>query len=97
MRRKVERAVPEMVRTQKALDDMDESLEPEVVRGWTEMVQKWEKNVDAPNPFETIRKDRHVASVRAELAADLGLRAIACAWRTESVSGLRTVVIECLN
>jgi hypothetical protein len=46
----------------------------EVVKGWTAMAEKWEEDVDAPNPFETLRKDQHVANVRAELAAEAAAR-----------------------
>ncbi|KAJ6448587.1 hypothetical protein C8R45DRAFT_1132896 [Mycena sanguinolenta] len=77
LRRKVEKAVPEMVKTQRALNDMNESLgrqSAEVVAKWTEMALTWEDDVDAPNPFETLRKDKHVAHVRAELAAETAAR-----------------------
>ncbi|KAJ7863782.1 hypothetical protein B0H14DRAFT_2574722 [Mycena olivaceomarginata] len=68
MRRKVEKAVPEMVATRLALADMNTSLSLEVVKEWTEMAEKWEADADAPNPFETIHKDQHVASPARELA-----------------------------
>ncbi|KAJ7811147.1 hypothetical protein B0H14DRAFT_3090662 [Mycena olivaceomarginata] len=67
-RRKVEKAVAEMTRTREALADMEESLGP----GPT-----WEADITAPNPFETIRKDQHLAKVWAELAAE------AAAWKAE--------------
>jgi hypothetical protein len=70
MRRKVEKAVPEMVKTREALADMVESLGSDVVKEWTVMAEKWEADVTAPNPFETIRKDKHLAKVRQELAAE---------------------------
>jgi hypothetical protein len=56
MRRKMERAVPEMVATHVVLADMVTSLSPEVVKEWTEMAEKWEADARAPNPFETIHK-----------------------------------------
>ncbi|KAJ7209387.1 hypothetical protein B0H12DRAFT_1033950, partial [Mycena haematopus] len=74
MRRKVEKAVPEMVRTREALEDMNASVGAARVLEWTTMAEKWEENVDNPNPFETIRKDKHVAKVRAELAAEAAER-----------------------
>ncbi|KAJ7888374.1 hypothetical protein B0H14DRAFT_3430161 [Mycena olivaceomarginata] len=70
MRRKMEKVVPEMVTTHMVLVDMITSLLPEVVKEWTEMAEKWEANARAPNPFETIHKDQHVASMRAELAVE---------------------------
>ncbi|KAK7028741.1 hypothetical protein R3P38DRAFT_2937983 [Favolaschia claudopus] len=77
MRRKVEKAVPEMVRTREALRDMNESLGSQVVEEWKRMAERWEADAAAPNPFETIRKDQHVAKVRAELAAEAAAREVA--------------------
>ncbi|KAK6969028.1 hypothetical protein R3P38DRAFT_2671570 [Favolaschia claudopus] len=74
MRRKVERAVPEMVRTRLALNDINASLGSEVVDQWTEMAERWEADVTAPNPFATVRKDQHVAKVRMELAEEAAAR-----------------------
>jgi hypothetical protein len=74
MRKKVEKAVPEMTRTREVLADMNESLGPEVVEKWTGMAEKWEADISAPNPFETMRKDKHLAKVRAELAAEAAAR-----------------------
>ncbi|KAJ7808713.1 hypothetical protein B0H14DRAFT_3761075 [Mycena olivaceomarginata] len=87
MRRKVEKAVPEMVATCLALADMNTSLSLEVVKEWTEMAEKWEADTDAPNPFETIRKDQHVASVRAELAAESAARELAGQEDADAVRG----------
>ncbi|KAJ7839392.1 hypothetical protein B0H14DRAFT_3086972 [Mycena olivaceomarginata] len=74
MRRKVEKAVAEMTRTREALADMEESLGPGPVGEWTTMVETWEADITAPNPFETIQKDQHLAKVRAELAAEAAAR-----------------------
>ncbi|KAJ6486562.1 hypothetical protein C8R47DRAFT_979565, partial [Mycena vitilis] len=74
LRRKTENAVPEMVKTKQALDDMQESLGPTVVDSWTTMAEKWEADETKPNPFETLRKDLHIANVRAELAAEAAAR-----------------------
>ncbi|KAJ7866849.1 hypothetical protein B0H14DRAFT_3084187 [Mycena olivaceomarginata] len=74
MRRKVEKAVAEMTRTREALADMEESLGPGPVGEWTTMAETWEADITAPNPFETIRKDQHLAKVRAELAAEAAAR-----------------------
>ncbi|KAF7368058.1 CxC2 domain-containing protein [Mycena sanguinolenta] len=74
LRRKVENAVPEMVKTRRALEDMNESVGPEVVGTWVAMAELWEKDITKPNPFETIHKDQHVAKVRAELAAEAAER-----------------------
>jgi hypothetical protein len=53
---------------------MNESLGAEVVKSWTDMAEKWEADISAPNPFETMRKDQHLAKVRAELAAEAAAR-----------------------
>jgi hypothetical protein len=70
----VEVAVEEMVRTREALADLEESLGTESVAQWTEMAVRWEADIDAPNPFETQHKDKHIAKVRAELAAEAAVR-----------------------
>jgi hypothetical protein len=41
------------------------------------MAEIWEADITALNPFETIRKDQHLAKVRAELAVE------AAAWEAE--------------
>ncbi|KAJ7847993.1 hypothetical protein B0H14DRAFT_3453348 [Mycena olivaceomarginata] len=74
MRRKVENAVKERGATRQALADMDASLKPQVVKEWTAMAEKWDTDINAPNPFETLRKDQHVANVRMELAAEAAAR-----------------------
>ncbi|KAJ7750618.1 hypothetical protein B0H16DRAFT_1318629 [Mycena metata] len=74
LRKKLVNAVAEMVRTRQALDDLEGSLGAEVVEKWEAMAQVWEKNSASPNPFATLRKDRHVAQVRAELAAEAAAR-----------------------
>jgi hypothetical protein len=76
MRRKTLEAVPAMVKTQRALADMDESLGQETVKAWTDMAEKWEKDADAPNPFETLLKDDHLAKVRSELAVEAAEREV---------------------
>ncbi|KAJ6510913.1 hypothetical protein C8R45DRAFT_965557 [Mycena sanguinolenta] len=70
LRKKVEKAVPAMVKTRRALVDMNESVGPEALEKWVAMAELWEVNSSAPNPFETIRKDQHLANVRAELATE---------------------------
>jgi hypothetical protein len=74
MRMKAERAVPEMMRTREALADMNESLGPEAVKTWTDMAEKWEADISAPNLFKMMRKDQHLAKVQAELAAEAAVR-----------------------
>jgi hypothetical protein len=69
-------AVPEMGRTRLALSDQEELLETETVEEWTAMVEQWEADVEAKNPFETHRKDTHLAKVRAELAAEAAKREV---------------------
>ncbi|KAJ7670787.1 hypothetical protein DFH06DRAFT_1320708 [Mycena polygramma] len=74
LRTKTENAVPEMVKTKEALDDMEGSLGENVVREWTAMAKLWEADDTQPNPFETMLKDMHVAKVRAELAEEAATR-----------------------
>ncbi|KAJ7805097.1 hypothetical protein B0H14DRAFT_3091667 [Mycena olivaceomarginata] len=74
MGKKMEVAVPEMVKTREALADLEESLGTKVVEEWTAMALRWEADIAQPNPFETLRKDMHVAKVRAELAAEAAAR-----------------------
>ncbi|KAJ7148083.1 hypothetical protein C8R43DRAFT_1129237 [Mycena crocata] len=81
MLRKTRKAVPEMVATKVALDDMEQSLrdaraegEAEAVAEWTKMMDLWEKDAKKPNPFETMEKDDHLAKVRRELAEEAAKR-----------------------
>jgi hypothetical protein len=74
MHRKVENAVKERGATRQALADMDASLKPQVVKEWTAMAEKWDADINAPNPFETLHKDQHVANVHMELAAEAAAR-----------------------
>ncbi|KAJ7256755.1 hypothetical protein C8J57DRAFT_1650145 [Mycena rebaudengoi] len=67
---KIQKAVPEMVGTKLALEEMVESLEKEAVDEWTKMAEEWEKDATKPNPFETHKKDAHLANVRYELARE---------------------------
>ncbi|KAJ6538601.1 hypothetical protein B0H10DRAFT_1856886, partial [Mycena sp. CBHHK59/15] len=74
--------------TKFALDDMEESLSladvmcndgesrerKGTVEEWTEMAERWEKDPDAPNPFETRAKDDHLAQVRKDLAEEAAAR-----------------------
>ncbi|KAJ7303567.1 hypothetical protein DFH08DRAFT_986436 [Mycena albidolilacea] len=68
--RKVEAAVPEMVTSWEVLQDKEEFLGADAVEQWTRMAILWEADESAPNPFETQRKDEHVAQVRWELAEE---------------------------
>ncbi|KAJ7763733.1 hypothetical protein B0H16DRAFT_1311081, partial [Mycena metata] len=77
LRRKTTNAVPEMVRTRLALSDLEESLGSDAVTKWTKMALDWENDDSRPNPFETQRKDEHLAKVRSELAAEAAARAAA--------------------
>ncbi|KAF7357140.1 CxC2 domain-containing protein [Mycena sanguinolenta] len=86
LRKKTEDAVPEMVRTWQALHDMESSLGDSVVKAWSAMAEAWEKDETKPNPFETLRKDMHVAKVRAELAEEAAARE---AGGTEEMGSIR--------
>jgi hypothetical protein len=79
--------VPETVKTKEALRDAEESLGEEVVAAWTEMAEAWEEKETNPNPFETHRKDSHVAHVRAELAAEAAEREVTGQEDTTSIRG----------
>ncbi|KAJ7459006.1 hypothetical protein FB451DRAFT_1097561 [Mycena latifolia] len=74
LRKKMQTAVPDMVKTARALANLEESTGPATVKEWTEMAVKWEADPDAPNPFETLHKDDHLAKVRSELAAEAAAR-----------------------
>ncbi|KAJ7898272.1 hypothetical protein B0H14DRAFT_2332228 [Mycena olivaceomarginata] len=87
LRRKVEAAVPEMVTLREALQDMEESLGAEAVEQWTRMATLWEADESAPNPFETQRKDKHVAQVRWELAEEAAVREAAGVEEVGAVRG----------
>jgi hypothetical protein len=63
-------AVPEMVKTRLALSDLEESVGPEPLKEWMAMAELWDEDADMPNPFETQRKDEHLAQVWRELAAE---------------------------
>ncbi|KAJ7276586.1 hypothetical protein C8J57DRAFT_1061539, partial [Mycena rebaudengoi] len=77
MLKKTENAVPEMVETRTALDDMEELLggaEGVTVKAWTAMAEAWEKDMESPNPFESAKKNEHLAQVRRELAEEAAAR-----------------------
>ncbi|KAJ7500537.1 hypothetical protein B0H11DRAFT_2225527 [Mycena galericulata] len=82
MYRKTSAAVPEMVATKVALEDMEKSLRAaadeekiDAVEVWTKMAELWEKDAHQPNPFETVEKDDHLAKVRRKLAQEAAARA----------------------
>ncbi|KAJ7440330.1 hypothetical protein B0H11DRAFT_2253095 [Mycena galericulata] len=82
MYKKTTTAVPEMVATKAALDDMEKSLRAasdeegiDSVDVWTKMAEAWELNPEDPNPFETVEKDDHLAQVRRQLAEEAAARA----------------------
>ncbi|KAJ7733474.1 hypothetical protein B0H16DRAFT_1468065 [Mycena metata] len=84
MLKKMENTVPQMVEKKAVLAEMEASLaaasgalEEGPVEAWTAMAEKWEEDPDAPNPFETMSKEDHVARVQHDLAveaADRGAR-----------------------
>ncbi|KAJ7199337.1 hypothetical protein C8J57DRAFT_1155937 [Mycena rebaudengoi] len=77
MLKKTENAVPEMVETRTALEDMEELLggaEGTTVQAWTAMAEAWEKDAASPNPFESAKKNEHLAQVRRELAEEAAAR-----------------------
>ncbi|KAJ7291355.1 hypothetical protein C8J57DRAFT_1491846 [Mycena rebaudengoi] len=73
MLKKTVNAVPEMIETRTALEDMEDSLgghDGSTVKVWTSMAEAWEKDVESPNLFESTRKDEHLARVRQELVEE---------------------------
>ncbi|KAJ6600930.1 hypothetical protein B0H10DRAFT_1824120, partial [Mycena sp. CBHHK59/15] len=78
---KTENAVPQMVETRLVLGDLEESLATgkdgeSPVKQWTEMAKQWEEDPEAPNPFDTVKKDQHLAQVRRELAEEAAAREV---------------------
>ncbi|KAJ7353091.1 hypothetical protein DFH08DRAFT_956175 [Mycena albidolilacea] len=67
---KMKNTVPEMVKTQLALSDLEESVGPEPLKEWMAMAELWDEDADTPNPFETQCKDEHLVQVWWELAAE---------------------------
>jgi hypothetical protein len=76
-----------MVTSREALQDIEESLGAEAVEEWTRMARRWEADESAPNPFETQRKDKHVAQVRWELAEEAAAREAAGVEEVGAVRG----------
>ncbi|KAJ7198691.1 hypothetical protein C8J57DRAFT_1104953, partial [Mycena rebaudengoi] len=77
MVKKTKNAVPEMVETREALEDMVESLgghNGATVKAWSSMAEAWEADVSKPNPFESARSNQHLAKVRRELAEEAAER-----------------------
>ncbi|KAJ7175532.1 hypothetical protein C8R46DRAFT_1214004 [Mycena filopes] len=87
LRRKTQNTVAEMAKTKQALADLEGSLDEAVVATWEAMAVEWKKDVTKPNPFTTLRKDRHVAQVRAELAEEAAAREAARKEPAGSVKG----------
>ncbi|KAJ7282331.1 hypothetical protein C8J57DRAFT_1448037 [Mycena rebaudengoi] len=73
MLKKVEGAIPEMVRTQGDLADMEETLPPDVVKVWEEGVVRWENDAREPNPFRKTKTYKDVSQVRLEMAKEAAL------------------------
>jgi hypothetical protein len=68
--------VLEMVRARLALSDQEALLEIETMEEWTAMAERWEEDEEAKNPFETHRKDMHLAKVQAKLAVEAAKREV---------------------
>ncbi|KAJ7900452.1 hypothetical protein B0H13DRAFT_1883534 [Mycena leptocephala] len=69
-RGKVLRAVPEMVGTVRALEELQEGLNESAMKEWLEMAENWEEDERKQNPFETLVKDDHLKRVRSEMAKE---------------------------
>ncbi|KAJ7094134.1 hypothetical protein C8R44DRAFT_645647, partial [Mycena epipterygia] len=75
-------AVPMMVTTREALVDLEASFEEATLVEWRKMVEAWEGNLGEPNPFESSKKDEHLAEVQRELAVE-------AAERIETIGAVR--------
>jgi hypothetical protein len=67
MLKKTKNAVPGMIEMRMALEDMEESLgghDGSIVKAWTMMAEAWEKDVESANPFESTKKNEHLARVQ---------------------------------
>ncbi|KAJ7116908.1 hypothetical protein C8R44DRAFT_879439 [Mycena epipterygia] len=79
-------AVPMMVETRAALAELEGSFEEGTLKVFRAMAELWDKDGTAPNPFESLRKDEHLAQVRRELAEEAAAREAA---GTEVVGAVR--------
>ncbi|KAJ7511255.1 hypothetical protein B0H11DRAFT_1700222, partial [Mycena galericulata] len=79
-------AVPMMVVTGRALTELEAAFDEKTLKGWTEMAEAWEGDGEQPNPFESAKKDEHLAQVRRELAEEAAAREAA---GTETIGAVR--------
>ncbi|KAJ7772710.1 hypothetical protein DFH07DRAFT_953170 [Mycena maculata] len=70
-------AVPMMIETREALKEFERSLDEETLVEWRTMAEAWEADIEKPNPFESFKKDEHLAQVRTELATEAAARELA--------------------
>ncbi|KAJ6554112.1 hypothetical protein B0H10DRAFT_2241606, partial [Mycena sp. CBHHK59/15] len=66
---KIQTAIPEMLDTRVALEDMERSFGREVVMAWTAMALLWESDASKPNPFASTVKHEGLQDIRRRLAA----------------------------
>ncbi|KAJ6575718.1 hypothetical protein DFH09DRAFT_1260865 [Mycena vulgaris] len=64
-------AVPMMVYTRRALRDLEKSFERETLAAWRKMAEEWEVDGDKPNPFQSVKKDEHLAAVRRDAGIEI--------------------------
>ncbi|KAJ7472830.1 hypothetical protein FB451DRAFT_1134413 [Mycena latifolia] len=86
MRERMIDAVPMLLETRQALKDFEKSCQGETLVAWREMMMAWEADGEMPNPFESHRKDKHLAQVRRELAEEAAGREAA---GTEALGAVR--------
>ncbi|KAJ7433325.1 hypothetical protein B0H11DRAFT_1663738, partial [Mycena galericulata] len=79
-------AVPMMVETHEALLHLERSFRSKTLIEWRKMAELWETDVNQPNPFESAKKDEHLAQVRRELAEEAAERETA---GTEVIGAVR--------
>ncbi|KAJ7079699.1 hypothetical protein C8R44DRAFT_754580 [Mycena epipterygia] len=72
-------AVPMMVATREVLSNLECSFAPNTVEVWRQMAEAWDRDSAMPNPFQSAKKDDHLAHVRRELAEE------AAAWEEAGI------------
>ncbi|KAJ7434249.1 hypothetical protein B0H11DRAFT_2258549 [Mycena galericulata] len=79
-------AVPMMVATVKGFSELEVSFDAKTLEGWTKLAEEWEVDGSKPNPFESAKKDEHLAKVRHELAEEAAAREMV---GTETIGAVR--------
>ncbi|CAK5267151.1 unnamed protein product [Mycena citricolor] len=70
LRDKMLNALPLMIEAAKAFVDLEKSFDSSTLATWLVMARRWEDDPKAPNPFQSAKRDKHLAQVRRELAEE---------------------------